>query len=126
MPIAFLTARWCLERVAHVQPGEWVLVHAGAGGVGMASIQEALRLGARVLATAGSDAKRALVLELGAEAVFDSRSAAFELGVMAATGGRGVDVVLNSLAGDMIGAGLRVLAPGGRFIELGELTVAER
>ena len=127
VPIAFLTARWCLERVARTQPGEWVLVHAGAGGVGMASIQEAQRLGARVLATAGSEAKRAMLREMGVEGVFDSRSILhagnFAEGVLEATGGRGVDVLLNSLAGDKVTAGLRVMAPGGRFIELGEQTV---
>ena len=123
VPIAFLTARWCLERVARTQPGEWVLVHAGAGGVGMASIQEARRLGARVLATAGSEAKRTMLREMGVEGVFDSRSASFAEGVLEATGGRGVDVLLNSLAGDKVTAGLRVMAPGGRFIELGEQTV---
>jgi len=123
LAIAFLSARWCLERVAKTRAGEWVLVHAGAGGVGMASIQEARRIGARVIATAGSETKRALLRGMGVEAVFDSRSTTFEQGVMEVTGGRGADVVLNSLAGDKIAAGLRVLAPGGRFIELGEQTV---
>src|SRR5579859_301599 len=121
--IPFLTARWSLEHVAKLQAGERVLIHAGAGGVGLAAIQEAQRLGAVVFATAGSEAKRAYLRGLGVEAVFDSRSTSFERGVFEATGFQGVDVVLNSLAGEKIAAGLRTLAPGGRFIELGEKTV---
>ncbi len=121
--IPFLTARWCLDRVARLQPGERVLIHAGAGGVGLAAIQEAKRLGALVYATAGSDAKREYLRSLRVEDVFDSRSTSFESGVFAATGFRGVDIVLNSLSGDKIVAGMRSLAPRGRFIELGEHTV---
>jgi acyl transferase domain-containing protein/NADPH:quinone reductase-like Zn-dependent oxidoreductase/SAM-dependent methyltransferase/acyl carrier protein/NADP-dependent 3-hydroxy acid dehydrogenase YdfG len=121
--IPFLTARWSLEHVAKLQPGERVLIHAGAGGVGLAAIQEAQRLGAIVLATAGSEVKRAYLRSLGVGAVFDSRSTSFEQGVLEATGFQGVDVVLNSLAAEKIAAGMRTLAPGGRFIELGEKTV---
>jgi len=121
--IPFLTARWSLQKVAGLRAGESVLIHSGAGGVGLAAIQEARLLGARVFATAGSEGKRRYLLSLGVEAVFDSRSAAFEQGVLAATGGRGVDVVLNSLAGEKIAAGLRSLVAGGRFIELGERTI---
>jgi acyl transferase domain-containing protein/NADPH:quinone reductase-like Zn-dependent oxidoreductase/NADP-dependent 3-hydroxy acid dehydrogenase YdfG len=122
--IPFLTARWALERVAKLQPGERVLIHAGGGGVGLAAIQEARRIGAEVFATAGSERKRDYLREylggLGVEAVFDSRSAGFEQEVLAVTGNRGVDVVLNSLSGDKVAAGLRTLTRGGRFIELGE------
>jgi acyl transferase domain-containing protein/NADPH:quinone reductase-like Zn-dependent oxidoreductase/NADP-dependent 3-hydroxy acid dehydrogenase YdfG/acyl carrier protein len=121
--IPFLTARWSLDRVAKLRAGERVLIHAGAGGVGMAAIQEAKRLGALVYSTAGSGAKREYLRSLGVEHVFDSRSASFEGDVFAATGYRGVDVVLNSLGGDKIAAGMRSLAPRGRFIELGEQTV---
>jgi len=121
--IPFLTARWSLGRVARLQPGERVLIHAGAGGVGLAAIQEAKRLGTVVYATAGNDAKREYLRSLGVEGVFDSRSGSFEFGVFEATGFRGVDVVLNSLSGDKIAAGMRCLAPRGRFIELGERTV---
>jgi NADPH:quinone reductase-like Zn-dependent oxidoreductase/acyl carrier protein len=121
--IPFLTARWCLDRVARLQAGERVLIHAGAGGVGLAAIQEAQRLGALVYATAGSDTKREYLRSLGVAGVFDSRSTSFESGVFAETGFRGVDVVLNSLSGDKIAAGMRSLAPRGRFIELGEHSV---
>ncbi|HEY1805122.1 MAG TPA: acyltransferase domain-containing protein, partial [Terracidiphilus sp.] len=90
--IPFLTARWCLDRVARLQPGERVLIHAGAGGVGLAAIQEAKRVGTLVFATAGSDAKREYLRSLGVEGVFDSRSTSFEADVFAETGFRGVDV----------------------------------
>jgi len=121
--VPFLTARWCLDRVAKLQPGERVLIQAGAGGVGLATIQEARRRGAAVYATAGSDAKRDYLRSLDIKGVFDSRSTNFEYDVLEATGFRGVDVVLNSLSGDKIAAGMRSLAPRGRFIELGEHTV---
>ncbi len=120
--IPFLTARWSLETIARLQPGETVLIHAAAGGVGLAAVQEARRLGARFYATAGSEAKRQLLRDLGAEAVYDSRTTAFESEILLATGFRGVDVVLNSLAGEKTNAGLRSLAPRGRFIELGDHT----
>lgn len=120
LPIVFLTAVHALESVARLERGERVLIHAGAGGVGLAAIQVARALGATVLATAGSDDKRAMLRGLGVEHVFDSRSLAFVEGVRAATGGEGVDVVLNSLAGEFIAAGLGVLRPGGRFVEIGK------
>ena len=123
LPIAFLTARWSLDRVAALKAGERVLIHAGAGGVGLAAIQHAKWLGAVVYATAGSDAKREYLLRYGVDGVFDSRSTSFEQGVLAATEHRGVDVVLHSLGSEMIAAGMRSLAPGGRFIDLGEQTV---
>jgi acyl transferase domain-containing protein len=119
-PIAFLTALFCLDYLAKLRPGERVLVHAGAGGVGMAAVQIALCAGAVVYATAGSEAKRELLREMGVAHVFDSRSAAFGGQIAAATGGRGVDVVLNSLAGDTIEASFSVLAQDGRFVEMGK------
>jgi NADPH:quinone reductase-like Zn-dependent oxidoreductase len=76
-------------------------------------------VGAEILATAGSSWKRAYLRRLGIRHVFDSRTPRFAAGVMAATGGTGVDVVLNSLTGDAIPAGLSVLKPGGRFVEIG-------
>jgi NAD(P)-dependent dehydrogenase (short-subunit alcohol dehydrogenase family) len=83
-------------------------------------VQIAQRGGAEVFATAGSEAKRELLRRLGVTHVMDSRSLAFADQVLADTGGRGVDVVLNALAGDFIPASLRTLAPGGRFLELGK------
>jgi len=120
LPVVFMTAWHALESVARVRPGERVLVHAGAGGVGMAAIQIAQHLGAEVIATAGSPTKRALLETLGVKHVIDSRRADFADAVMALTGGRGVDIVLNSLAGEAIPMGLACLAEFGRFIEIGK------
>jgi 1-acyl-sn-glycerol-3-phosphate acyltransferase len=125
VPIAFATAVYALDRLARVSPDDTVLIHAGTGGVGLAALQVARRAGARVLATAGSDEKRAYLRDLGVEEVMDSRSLEFADRVMELTEGRGVDVILNSLAGDAIGAGLSVMAPHGRFVELGKRDVYE-
>ena len=118
----FLTALYGLDNLASLQPGETVLIHAAAGGVGQAALQIALARGARVLATA-SQAKQAKLLEQGVEAVFDSRSLEFADGVLRHTDGRGVDVVLNSLKGDWVDSSFRALAPGGRFVELGKIEI---
>ncbi len=122
---AFLTAVYGLDTLAQLKPGETVLIHAAAGGVGQAAVQVAQRLGARVFATA-SDAKHALLLEQGVEAVFDSRSTLFAEQLLARTDGRGVDVVLNSLKGEWVDASFRALARGGRFVELGKIEIWSR
>ncbi|MEO8900001.1 MAG: type I polyketide synthase [Polyangiaceae bacterium] len=123
LPAAFLTALYGLQEVAQLEPGATVLIHAGAGGVGQAAIQVAQRRGCRVFATAGSAAKREFLRTLGVEGVFDSRSLAFADEVRAATSGKGVDALLNSLSGEFIPAGLRALAAGGWFLELGKREV---
>jgi NADPH:quinone reductase-like Zn-dependent oxidoreductase len=120
LPLAFLTAHQALHDQAHLAAGDVVLIHAAAGGVGLAAVQLARRAGAVVMGTAGSDRKRAHLGRLGLTAVMDSRGLAFADDVLAATDGRGVDVVVNSLTGDAIGRSLDVLAPGGRFVELGK------
>ena len=119
IPLVFLTAHYALHVQGRLAKGERVLIHAAAGGVGLAAIQCAQRVGAEIYATAGSPAKRDYVKSLGVRHVFDSRSLGFADEVMKATGGRGVDVVLNSLAGEFIPKGLEVLAPFGRFLEIG-------
>ena len=119
---AYLTAEYGLEQLAQLQVGEFVLIHAAAGGVGQGAVQVALRSGARILATA-SAAKQAALLEQGVEAVFDSRTTAFADQVMAHTKGQGVQVVLNSLKGEWVDASFRALARGGRFVELGKLEI---
>ncbi len=120
VPNAFLTAGYSLLTVARLRPGQRVLIHAAAGGVGLAALHLARRAGAQVLATAGSAEKRAFVLAQGASHAFDSRSAAFGADVLRATDGAGVDVVLNALSGDLIDAGLKALKPGGCFVEIGK------
>jgi phthiocerol/phenolphthiocerol synthesis type-I polyketide synthase C len=120
VPTAFFTAYYALHELARLREGERVLIHGAAGGVGIAAIQLAKHLGAEIFVTAGTDAKRDFVRLLGADHVFDSRSLAFADEVMQATGGTGVDVVLNSLAGDAIARNLRLLRPFGRMLELGK------
>jgi NADPH:quinone reductase-like Zn-dependent oxidoreductase len=120
LPIAFLTAEYGLDHLARLERGERLLIHSATGGVGLAAVQIAKDRGAEIFATAGSEEKRAYLRDLGIAHVFDSRSLAFKDEILAATGGEGVDVVLNSLAGDFIRAGLEVLRPFGRFIEIGK------
>jgi NADPH:quinone reductase-like Zn-dependent oxidoreductase/NAD(P)-dependent dehydrogenase (short-subunit alcohol dehydrogenase family)/SAM-dependent methyltransferase/acyl carrier protein len=120
IPGAFLTAYHAVVQVAQLQPGERILVHAGAGGVGMAAIAIARMIGAPVYATAGSPEKRAWLMSLGVLHVMDSRSAASLRELEPLTNGAGVDVVINSLSGDFVQRSLDLLAKGGRFVELGK------
>jgi len=120
IPLAYLTAWHGLHKLAGLRKGESVLIHAGTGGVGLAAIQLAQHAGARVFATAGNPEKRAYLKQLGIEGVFDSRSTAFVDEVLQATGSRGVDIVLNSLSGDLLEAGFRALGRYGRFVEIGK------
>ncbi len=120
IPSVYLTAHYALHHLARLRAGERVLIHSGAGGVGVAAIALAQRLGAEIYATAGSAEKRDYLQSLGVCAVMDSRSLAFADDVLAVTGGEGVDVVLNALPGPFIEKSLACLAPSGRFIELGK------
>ena len=126
LPLAYVTAIYALERIARLERGERVLIHAATGGVGLAALAVAERAGAEIFATAGSEAKRAYLRARGIRHVMDSRTLDFAGQIMSATGGRGVDVVLNSLAGDAIRAGLSVLAPRGRFLEIGKADIYRR
>ncbi|MBT1188403.1 SDR family NAD(P)-dependent oxidoreductase, partial [Streptomyces sp. CJ_13] len=119
LPTAFLTAWYALHRVARLAPGERVLIHSASGGTGLAAIAVARLLGAEVLATAGTEEKRRYLRGTGIRCVMDSRSLDFAEQTRQATGGEGVDVVLNSLAGPAVRAGLEALRPFGRFVELG-------
>jgi acyl transferase domain-containing protein/NADPH:quinone reductase-like Zn-dependent oxidoreductase/NAD(P)-dependent dehydrogenase (short-subunit alcohol dehydrogenase family) len=119
-PIAFLTAEFCLSHVGKMRTGDRVLIHAGAGGVGMAAIRLAQLAGAEIFVTAGSEWKRGLLRSMGIPHVLSSRDTSFAQEVMARTGGRGVDLVLNALTGDLMEASFGVLARGGRFVEIGK------
>jgi acyl transferase domain-containing protein/surfactin synthase thioesterase subunit/NADPH-dependent curcumin reductase CurA/NADP-dependent 3-hydroxy acid dehydrogenase YdfG len=123
VPVVYVTAYYALSHLARLEPGEIVLVQSGAGGVGIAAIQLAKRLGARVLATAGTLQRREMLLSLGVEAAFDSRSPDFHDEIMKLTTGRGVDVVLNSLTGQLLLQGIACLAPFGRFVEIGKTDI---
>lgn len=120
IPTTFFTAYYALCELARLRRGERVLVHGAAGGVGIAAIQIARHLGAEVFATAGSDEKREFVRLLGADHVLDSRSLAFADQILALTNGAGVDIVLNSLAGEAMVRSIDTLRPFGRFLELGK------
>ena len=120
LPVAFLTAYYSLVHLGRLTRGETVLVHGGAGAVGLAAIQIAKLCGARVIATAGSDEKRAFLRSIGADHVCNSRTLTFPDEVDTYTGGKGVDVVLNSLAGQAMIRSMDCLRPFGRFIELGK------
>ncbi|MDT9686973.1 SDR family NAD(P)-dependent oxidoreductase [Streptomyces sp. P9(2023)] len=125
LPVVHATVHHSLHRLARLTPGETVLVHGGAGGVGLATLQYARACGARVIATAGTDAKRDWLRTLDIEHVFDSRSLDFAHEVLQVTGGLGVDVVVNSVAGAAIARSLDLLKHGGRFIELGKRDIYE-
>ncbi|MFG2684415.1 SDR family NAD(P)-dependent oxidoreductase, partial [Streptomyces sp. NPDC048392] len=121
VPVAFVTAFYALVDVAGVRSGETVLVHAAAGGVGMAAVQLARWLGAEVCATA-SESKWPVVRGLGVagERIASSRSVGF-----AEVFRSGVDVVVDSLAGELVDASLGLVRPGGRFVELGKADVRD-
>ncbi len=123
IPITFLTAYYGLVRLAQLQRGERVLIHAAAGGVGLAAIQIAQQIGAEVFATAGSDPKRDFLRSLGVRHVFNSRTLDFADQIMEATQRQGVDVVLNSLPGDAISKSLSILRAYGRFLEIGKTDI---
>ncbi|GAA0445782.1 type I polyketide synthase [Streptomyces olivaceiscleroticus] len=120
VPSVFVTAHHALHDLAGIEQGDRVLIHAAAGGVGQAAVQLAQQAGAEVFATA-SPGKWPLLHAQGIRHVMNSRTLDFADEVLAATGGEGVDIVLNSLNKEFIPAGLRCLAEGGRFVELGKL-----
>ncbi|WP_031522762.1 type I polyketide synthase [Streptomyces sp. NRRL F-5123] len=126
VPVAFVTAHYALSDLAGLEAGESVLVHAAAGGVGMAAVQLARHRGARVFATA-SPAKWPVLRAAGLDDahIASSRTLDFEQRFAAEAGERGIDVVLDSLAGEFVDASLRLLRSGGRFVEMGRTDVRD-
>ena len=120
IPSAFLTTQYALHHLAKMNQGERLLIHAAAGGVGLAAIQLAQRAGVEIFATAGTPAKREMLKSLGIQHVFNSRTLDFADEIMQATNGEGIDIVLNSLADEFIPKSVSVLAEEGRFIEIGK------
>ncbi|MET8454166.1 SDR family NAD(P)-dependent oxidoreductase, partial [Streptomyces sp. NPDC005209] len=125
-PVVYLTAYYALVDLAGLGAGESVLIHAAAGGVGTAAVQLARHLGAEVYGTA-SPAKWGAVRALGVEEdrIANSRTLEFEQHFLEATGGRGMDVVLDSLAREFVDASLRLLPRGGRFVEMGKTDIRD-
>ena len=119
LPIVFITTWHMLVARAKVKPGDVVLVNAAGSGVGIAAIQIARLFGARVLASAGSDPKLKKAQELGAQDTINYTSNSLHDEAMKLTEGRGVDIVIDSLAGDLMEQSVEALAPGGRLVNCG-------
>ncbi|MFG6100258.1 SDR family NAD(P)-dependent oxidoreductase [Leptothoe sp. ISB3NOV94-8A] len=127
LPLTYLTAYYGLHHLAKLQPGDRVLIHSAAGGVGQAAVQIAQQVGAEIFATA-SPAKLDWLKQQGIEHVMNSRSLDFATEIQERTQGQGVDIVLNSFTGEFIDKGFEVLAENGHFVEIGKLGIwsAER
>lgn len=122
LPLAYVTAQYGLRRLAKMSSGDRVLIHAAAGGVGQAAVQLARQAGAEIFATA-SPGKWDFLKSLGVKHVMNSRTVEFADQILAITGGRGVDIVLNSLTGQYIPKSLAALAQGGRYVEIGKIGI---
>lgn len=118
---SFVTAWEALVHLGEIEPGDAVLIHAAAGGIGSAAVQIGTAIGARVFATA-SASRRGEVEALGAERVFDYNFEDFEAGIREATNGQGVDIIVDLVGGPYLGKNLRSLRPGGRLVQVGLLS----
>ena len=125
LPLVFLTADYGLQHLAKIQPGERVLIHAAASGIGQAAVQIALLAGAEVFATA-SPPKGEFLNSMGVRHIMNSQTLEFAEQIGDLTEGKGVDIVLNSLNGEFIDKSFDVLAVGGRFVEIGKLGIRDR
>jgi len=118
-PVAYLTAYVAFARIANVQPGEWVLVHGAAGGVGLAAVDYAKLLGAKVIAASASDEKLAVIArEYDVDAIVNVTQG-FRERVKELTGGRGADVIYDPVGGDVFDESIRCIAFGGRVLSIG-------
>jgi len=128
VPVAYATAFYALVVRGRIRAGETVLIHSGSGAVGQAAISIALRHGCRVVTTVGSASKRKYLQqrfpELSDTSFADSRDSNFWRTLRQTTGGRGVDVVLNSLAEDKLQSSVQLLAQHGRFLEIGKFDLS--
>lgn len=122
VPITFITAHYGINYLGHLSKGDRILIHAGAGGVGVAAIQLAQAIGTDIYVTVGSNAKRELMLSMGIKLdhIMNSRNLDFADQIMSLTNNEGIDMVLNSLSGEFIPSSLRLLRDKGRFIEIGK------
>ncbi|KAK3352846.1 hypothetical protein B0T25DRAFT_580684 [Lasiosphaeria hispida] len=123
LPTQYVAAYVSLYDTARLQKGETILIHSATGGVGQAAVMLAQRVGAEVFVTVGSDEKRKFVMTqfgIQSDHIFSSRDTSFAPGLSAMTQGKGVDVVLNSLAGNLLQESFNCLAPFGRFVEIGK------
>ncbi|MEM7674933.1 MAG: SDR family NAD(P)-dependent oxidoreductase [Myxococcota bacterium] len=118
LPTVWLTVWYALDTLAELAPGDWILVHAAAGGVGTAAVKHALQRGARVIGTA-HPSKWEHLRAMGVDHMASSRDVGFSKHIREWTNGAGVDVVLNCLTDELARASLSVTAASGRFVELG-------
>ncbi|WP_230193476.1 type I polyketide synthase [Streptomyces coriariae] len=125
LPAAYLTAYHALVDLARLERGQKILIHTATGGTGRAALSIARWKGARVFATAGSEAKRELLTEFGVEQVADSRSLTFADTFKKALGDEGFDAIYNTLAGDAIEANLSLMAPYGHYLELSKRDILD-
>ena len=119
MPVVFQTSLFALDYRAKLQPGEWLLVHAGASGVGVAAIQLGVAMGARIIATAGSDEKLEFCRQHGAEHALGYRDDGWVDQVKQIAGKFGVDVIYDPVGGDVFDLSTKVVAPDGRLLVIG-------
>ena len=119
MVVIYQTSYFALTHRTTITPGEWLLVHAGAGGVGSSAIQIGRSLGARVIATAGSEEKLRFCLSQGAAATLDYRDAGWVDQVKQITGGRGADVIYDPVGGEVFELSTKCIAPEGRLLVIG-------
>ena len=119
LPIVYQTSLFGLQTRGKLQPNEWLLVHAGASGVGMSAIQIGKAMGARVIATASTAEKRAFAMAQGAEVAIDYTNAAWVDEVKQLTGGRGADVIYDPVGGDIFDQSNKCIAPFGRHLVIG-------
>ncbi|XP_077296458.1 fatty acid synthase-like [Arctopsyche grandis] len=127
IPVCYGTVLYAFFMVGNMKSGDSVLIHAGTGGVGQAAINMCLYYGCKIFTTVGTPEKRALIKrifpQLKDDCIGNSRDTSFEEMVMKQTNGRGVDIVLNSLADEKLHASIRCLAKGGRFLEIGKFDI---
>ncbi len=125
LPVVYVTAYYSLVHLCRIRKGERILIHAAAGGVGIAAIHIANATGAEIYATAGSEEKKAYIQSIGVKSdhILNSRTLEFADKLMELTGGEGVDIVLNSLSGEAIYKSIRCLSPYGRFVEIGKTDI---
>ncbi|RYP50633.1 hypothetical protein DL768_003915 [Monosporascus sp. mg162] len=129
LPVAYLTALRGLFDLGNLQRGQRVLIHSATGGVGNAAVQLCQYIGAEIFATAGTDEKRQFLQNhytIPADHIFSSRTTDFEHKIMQLTNGLGVDVILNSLTGDLLEASWNIVAHGGTMVEIGKKDIIER
>jgi len=122
LPVIYCTAYYSVYQVANVRKGDTVLIHAASGGLGQATIELCQMIGAEIFATVGTVEKKSLLMKqfgIPEDHIFSSRDSSFAKGIMRITNGNGVDVIMNSVAGEMLRITLECIAPFGRFIELG-------